>query len=82
MFKIIALVFVVLLAALLIYAATKPDTYRVQRSTSIKAPPEKMFPLITDFHTSGSWSPYEKNTFPPASRSGHSPFDLLMEAST
>ncbi len=60
MFKIIALVAVVLLAVLLIYAATKPDTFHVQRSTSIKAPPEKMFPLINDFHSSGSWSPYEK----------------------
>lgn len=34
MFKIIAIVFVVLIAALLIYAATKPDTFRVQRAIS------------------------------------------------
>lgn len=60
MFKIIAIVIVVLIAALLIYAATKPDTFRVQRSTSIKAPPEKIFALINDFHSWGAWSPYEK----------------------
>ena len=60
MIKIIAIVFVVLIAGLLIYAATKPDTFRVQRSTSIKAPPEKIFPLINDFHSFGAWSPYEK----------------------
>jgi carbon monoxide dehydrogenase subunit G len=59
MFKTIALVVVVLICALLIYAATKPDTFRVQRSISINAPPEKVFPLIEDFHRWGSWSPYE-----------------------
>ena len=60
MLKIIALVVVVLLVALLIYAATKPDTFRVQRQASIKAPPEKIFPFINDFNRWGSWSPYEK----------------------
>lgn len=57
MFKTILIVVVVLLAALLIYAATKPDTFRVQRSTSINAAPEKIFPLINDFHNFGVWSP-------------------------
>jgi hypothetical protein len=40
MLKIIALVVVVLIAAVLIYAATQPDTFRVQRSANINAPPE------------------------------------------
>ena len=60
MIKIIAIVFVVLIVALLIYAATRPDTFRVQRAISIKAPPEKIFPFINDFHSFGAWSPYEK----------------------
>ena len=60
MFKIIAVVVVVLLVALLVYAATKPDTFRVQRSASINAPPETIFALINDYHRWGSWSPYEK----------------------
>ena len=60
MIKIIVIIIVVLLAALLIYAATKPDTFRVRRAISIKAPPEKIFPLINDFHSFGAWSPYEK----------------------
>lgn len=55
-----ASVLVVLVAALLIFAATKPDTFRVQRATSIAAPPDKIFALINDFHSWGSWSPYEK----------------------
>jgi len=60
MLKIIAIVVVVLVAVLLIYAATKPDTFCVQRATRINAPPEKIFPLLNDFHSYGSWSPYEK----------------------
>ncbi len=60
MLKTIAIVVIVLIAALLIYAATKPDTFRVQRATRINAPPEKIFPLLNDFHSYGSWSPYEK----------------------
>jgi hypothetical protein len=50
----------VLIAGVLIYAATKPDTFRVQRATSIKAPPDKIFPLISDLRGWGAWSPYEK----------------------
>ena len=60
MLKIIAIVVVVLIAAVLGMAATKPDTFRVQRATSIKAPPEKVFALINDFHNWGQWSPWEK----------------------
>jgi hypothetical protein len=60
MVKIIALVCVVLVAALLVFAVTKPDTFRVQRAASIKAPPEKIFALINDLHSWGAWSPYEQ----------------------
>ncbi len=45
---------------ILVYASTKPDTFRVQRSATIKAPPDKLFPLINDFRTWTAWSPYEK----------------------
>ena len=60
MIKKIALVIVVLIAAVLVYAATRPDVLHIQRAASIKAPPEKIFPLIIDFHEWGRWSPYEK----------------------
>lgn len=60
MLKKIGLTLLVLLVALFAYAATKPDTFSVQRSTSIKAPPEKIYPLISDFHRWNAWSPYEK----------------------
>lgn len=60
MIKVIALVLVALVAVVLVLAATKPDVFRVQRATSIEAPPEKIFPFINDFSRWGAWSPYEK----------------------
>jgi uncharacterized protein YndB with AHSA1/START domain len=59
MLKTIAIIIVVLIAGVLILAATKPDTFRVQRAASIKAPPEKVFALINDFNQWGTWSPWE-----------------------
>jgi uncharacterized protein YndB with AHSA1/START domain len=60
MVKKIAAVVVVLIVALLAYAATRPDSFRLERTTTIKAPPEKVFALINDFHQWGSWSPWDK----------------------
>ena len=44
----------VLIAALLVFAATKPGTFRVQRTKSIQAPPDKIFAFINDFRKWGS----------------------------
>jgi uncharacterized protein YndB with AHSA1/START domain len=55
-------------AIVLILAATKPNTFSVQRATAVRAPPERIFPLINDFHQWGSWSPYE-NKDPAMKRS-------------
>ena len=60
MLKTILVVVVLVIAAVLIYAATRPDTFRVERSASIKAPPEKIFPLIDDLHRMQAWSAWEK----------------------
>ena len=49
---------VVGLAALLAFAATRPDRFRVERTMTIKAPREEIFALIDDFHRWGSWSPW------------------------
>jgi uncharacterized protein YndB with AHSA1/START domain len=57
---IIAVILAIAIAAVLILAAAKPDTLRVQRAVRIKAPPEEIFPLISDFHLWRSWSPYEQ----------------------
>lgn len=58
--KKIALVLAILVAVILLYATTKPDVFRVERSTVIAAPPEKIFPLINDLHQWVAWSPWEK----------------------
>ena len=71
MFEIIAIIAIVLaiaIAIVLILAARKPDTFSVRRATTVKAPPEKIFPLINDFHQWGTWSPYE-NKDPAMKRS-------------
>ena len=60
MLKIILIAVVVLIVGVLGFAATKPDTFSVQRSTSIKAPPKKIFAVINDFHRWPDWSPWEK----------------------
>jgi hypothetical protein len=57
--KIIAIIVVLAVVVVLVLASRKPDHFRVQRSASIAAPPERIFPLINDFHRWGAWSPYE-----------------------
>ena len=57
---VVVLVLVVVLLAMLGLAATRPGQFRIQRSASIKAPPERILPLIADFRRWGAWSPYEK----------------------
>ena len=60
MLKTILIVVVLLITGVLVFASTKPDIFRVQRATGIKAPPEKIFAYIDDFRRWGAWSPYEK----------------------
>ena len=70
MLKTVAAILVVLIVAVLGFAATRPSVLRVQRAASIKAPPEKIFPLISDLHRWTAWSPYEKKD--PALKRIHS----------
>jgi hypothetical protein len=60
MFKVILGIALILVIAILLYAWTRPSTFYVERSTVIQAPPEKIFPLVDDFHQWGTWSPWEK----------------------
>ena len=41
---IVAVAIAAVLAFVVIFAATRPDTFRVQRSVTIEAAPEKIFP--------------------------------------
>jgi uncharacterized protein YndB with AHSA1/START domain len=40
--------------------ATRPDTYRVERSTRVAAPPDVVFGLVNDLHQWDAWSPWAK----------------------
>jgi uncharacterized protein YndB with AHSA1/START domain len=59
MLKTIAIIVIILVGAVLIFAATKPDSFRIQRAITIMAPPERIFALINDFHHWEAWSPWE-----------------------
>ncbi|SDA52271.1 SRPBCC family protein [Mesorhizobium qingshengii] len=56
----ILVILIVLIAVVLIYAATRPNDFIVSRSVSIKASADSIFPLINDFRRWPTWSPYEK----------------------
>jgi len=51
---------ILLIAILAAVAASRPDSFRVERQIQVAAPAEKLFPLIEDFHNWGAWSPWEK----------------------
>src|SRR5207248_9744784 len=57
---VIAVILAVVVAGILIYAATKPDSFTVKRTASIKAPPDRIFALVNDLHGWRAWSPYEQ----------------------
>lgn len=62
MLKAIAIIAVVLaigLAGILVFALTKPDTFRVERSLAMKASAGAIYPYVADFHRWTAWSPYE-----------------------
>ncbi|MFT3929378.1 MAG: SRPBCC family protein [Spongiibacteraceae bacterium] len=59
MYKTIALILAAIIVGVLLFAATRPDTFRVERSLIINAAPEKIFALVNDFHAWRQWSPWE-----------------------
>jgi hypothetical protein len=59
--KKILLVVVMVVGGLLIYAAFKPDSFKVQRTAMIAATPGKLFPLIDDMKAFNSWNPYVRD---------------------
>jgi len=60
MLKTILIAVVVVIAGILVFASTRPDSFSVQRTTTVHAPPDKVFALVNDFHRWGEWSPWEK----------------------
>ncbi|WP_430392279.1 SRPBCC family protein [Dyella sp. 20L07] len=64
----VLVVVVLVVIAVLVIAMLRPDRFRVERSATIDAPAERIFPLINDFQQWRSWSPYE-NRDPAMKRS-------------
>jgi uncharacterized protein YndB with AHSA1/START domain len=64
----ILLILAVAPLALLLYAATRPDDFKVARTTSIAAPPERVFPLIVDSKAFNAWNPFLKQDPVPFDR--------------
>lgn len=53
-------VVVLLIAAILIAASTRPDSFRVSRSAVIPAAPAVVFGHVNDLHKWDAWSPWAK----------------------
>jgi hypothetical protein len=60
MIKSIFLVLGVAIALVLLLAAFRPDSFRVERTVAIKAPPAKIHAHLADFKAWSAWSPWEK----------------------
>lgn len=60
MLKLILIALIAVIAIVLIMVALKPNRFRIERSTNIKASAEKIFPHINNFHAWETWSPWEK----------------------
>ena len=60
MLKKILIALGVVIVAFLAYAATRPDSYTVQREAVISAPAAVVFDQLDDFRSFAQWSPWEK----------------------
>ncbi len=58
MLKIVLILVLVGLAGFLAYVATRPDSFRIERSARIAATPEQLHGLINDFHQFNRWNPW------------------------
>lgn len=57
--KFIAFILAVAVSGILIMAAMKPDHFRVERSMSIQASPDRIFARINTMQNWRAWSPWE-----------------------
>lgn len=56
----ILVVIALLIVVVLIFAATRPNSFQVQRSITINAAPDKIFPLVNDLKQWESWAPEDR----------------------
>jgi uncharacterized protein YndB with AHSA1/START domain len=60
MFKKILLGLLIVVVVLVAVIATRPGTFRMERSTSVAAPPDVVYAQVADFHRWSAWSPWDK----------------------
>lgn len=58
--KIILAIVVIAAAAIFAYAATLPNSFRVARTVTIKAPAERIYPLVNSMKGFNTWNPFLK----------------------
>jgi hypothetical protein len=58
--KQICIAVLILIVALVIFIATRPASFRIERSAQIGAPADVVFPMINDHRQFVRWSPWEK----------------------
>jgi hypothetical protein len=56
----IVVAFAVMVGLFLVIVAMQPNTYRVKRSSTMKAAPAAVFVQVNDFHNWEAWSPWAK----------------------
>jgi len=79
MLKKLLIGFVVLVGGFAIFVATRPSHMHVERSVTMKAPPELAYAQVVDFHDWAVWSPWDhldpamKKTYdgPPSGAGAH-----------
>lgn len=59
MLKKIAIAITAIIVIILGLALAQPNSFTVTRSITIKAAPDKIYPMISDFHNWSTWSPWE-----------------------
>jgi hypothetical protein len=60
MLKIVLLGLLAAVVVLLVVIALRPDTFRIERSATIDAPPSAVFAQVNDFHRWEAWNPWQK----------------------
>jgi uncharacterized protein YndB with AHSA1/START domain len=49
----------IVVVGFLLFVATRPAAFRVERSASVSAPPSAVYAQLADFHQWPAWSPWE-----------------------
>lgn len=58
--KVLAILFLAFVLFMIVFIATRPDTFHIERSAKINAAPDVVFGLINNFHEWTKWSPWER----------------------